>query len=149
MAGLPGAAAFHPFWIKSSLGFGSAGRFDDGVSNNGATSGSVLFAVPASAPDTLYYQCGNHSSMNGTLTIVTPSSPPLVRIVFINVADFVTLKSTGTNGWSAVPEYLCGLPGTNAAGDTDKDHDSVGPFRADRCAFGARIEDRAASVNLP
>jgi len=105
--------AFHPFWIKSSLGFGSAGRFDDGVSNNGATSGSVIFAVPASAPDTLYYQCGNHSSMNGTLTIVTPSVPPLVRIVFINVADFVTLKSTGTNGWSAVPEYLCGLPGTN------------------------------------
>lgn len=104
--------AIHPFWIKSALGFGSTGRYDVGVTNNGATSGSVIFAVQASAPDTLFYQCGNHSAMNGTLTIVSPPAPPTVRIVYINVADFITIKSTGTNGWSVVPEYRC-LDGTN------------------------------------
>jgi hypothetical protein len=106
----------HPFWIKTNLTgnfSGGAAQYPNGVVNNGATSGSVIFSVPANAPDTLFYECGNHSSMNGTLTIVTPPSPPLVRIVFINVAGFVTLKSTGSNGWNAVPEYLCGLPGTN------------------------------------
>jgi len=101
----------HPFWIKSSLGLGSAGAFNNGVVNNGGTSGNVTFTVPASAPDQLFYQCGNHSSMNGVLSIVTPASPPSVTIVFINVADFITLKSTGTNGWDVVPEFRCGLDG--------------------------------------
>jgi hypothetical protein len=106
----------HPFWIKTNLTgnlSGGAARYTNGVVNNGATSGSVIFSVPANAPDTLFYECGNHSAMNGTLTIVTPQSPPSVRIVFINVADFITLKSTGTNGWNAVPEYLCGLSDTS------------------------------------
>ena len=39
--------ALHPFWIKSSLGLGSTGAFSTGVINNGATSGSVTFTVPA------------------------------------------------------------------------------------------------------
>lgn len=104
--------SLHPFWIKSSLGFGSTGRYDVGVTNNGATSGNVIFAVQASAPDTLFYQCGNHSAMNGVLNIVSPPSPPTVRIVHINVADLITIRSTGTNGWSAIPEYRC-IGGTN------------------------------------
>ena len=108
--------SFHPFWIKSALGgsfSGGAGAFNPGVINNGATSGSVIFSVPPAAPDQLFYQCGNHAAMNGVLTIVTPPSPPTVKIVYINVADFITLKSTGTNGWSAIPEFLCGLDNTN------------------------------------
>ncbi len=111
-----GNLSIHPFWIKTNLTAdftGGAARYTNGVVNNGATSGNVVFTVPPSGPATLYYQCGNHSGMNGTLTIVNPPSPPTVRIVYINVADFITLKSTGTNGWSAVPEYRCGLDGTN------------------------------------
>jgi hypothetical protein len=107
----------HPFWIKQTLGgnfSGGAGAFSTGVVNNGATSGSVVFTVPASAPNTLFYQCGNHGAMSGTLTIIDPPvAPPTVNIVFINVASFVTVKSTGTNGWSAVPEFRCGTVGTN------------------------------------
>ena len=108
--------AIHPFWIKSVLGgpfSGGTGAFTSGVVNNGATSGSVIFTVPPSAPDQLFYQCGNHASMSGVFTIVDPPTPPTVQIVFINVADFVTLKSTGTNGWSAIPEFRCGLDDTN------------------------------------
>jgi hypothetical protein len=108
--------SFHPFWIKSVLGgFNSqgAGAFNNGVANNGATSGSVSFTVPTDAPDQLFYQCGVHTGMSGVLTITTPPSPPTVNIVYVNVADFVTLKSTGTNGWSAVPEFRCGLDSTN------------------------------------
>ncbi|MGC3960555.1 MAG: hypothetical protein QM813_22280 [Verrucomicrobiota bacterium] len=100
---------FHPFYIKSSTGFGSTGAYNNGVLNNGATSGTITFTVPANAPDTLFYQCGNHSSMLGTLNIVTPAIPPTVQIVYINVGDFITIKSTGTNGWSASPEYKCNI----------------------------------------
>lgn len=102
-----GNLAFHPFWIKSASGFGSAGAYNDGVSNNGATSGNITFTVPANAPNTLFYQCGSHGSMLGTLTIVTPATPPTVRIVHINVGSFVSITSTGTNGWSAFPEFKC------------------------------------------
>jgi len=106
----------HPFWIKSVLGgnfSGATGAFSTGVINNGATSGSVVFTVPASAPDQLFYQCGNHAAMSGVLTIVTPVAPPTVKIVFINVGQFITVKSTGTNGWSVIPEFNCGLSSTN------------------------------------
>lgn len=100
---------FHPFYIKSASGLGSAGAYNNGVVNNGATSGSLSFTVPADAPNTLFYQCGNHPSMFGTLTITTPATPPTVKIVYINVADFITVKSTGTNGWSASPEFKCDI----------------------------------------
>lgn len=103
----------HPFWIKSALGNDSATAYNTGVVNNGASSGSVTFNVPAGAPNQLFYQCGNHSSMNGVLSIVNPPSPPTVKIVFINVADLITVKSTGTNGWSVIPEYKCDTATTN------------------------------------
>ena len=107
---------FHPFWIKTNLTgsfTGGAGSFNSGVINNGGTSGSLIFTVPANAPNQLFYQCGNHSSMSGVLTVVTPATPPTVTIVFIDVANFITVKSTGTNGWSAVPEFRCGSGSTN------------------------------------
>jgi len=97
--------AIHPFYIKSSLGFGSTGAFNTGVINNGSTTTAVSFTVPANAPNQLFYQCGNHSGMTGTLSIITPATPPTVRIVFIDIAQFITIRSTGTNGWSTIPEF--------------------------------------------
>jgi hypothetical protein len=105
----------HPFWIKSALGPGSNTSYNTGVTNNGAINGNIFFGVTTNTPNSLFYQCGNHSGMNGTLTIVTPPSPPTVTVVYISVADLITLKSTGTNGngWSTTPEYNCDLSGTN------------------------------------
>lgn len=97
----------HPFWIKSVLGIGSSGAYNNGVINNGSTFAAVTFTVPADAPNQLFYQCGSHFSMAGIINIVTPAAPPTVRIVHIDVAQFITLKSTGTNGWSAFPEFKC------------------------------------------
>lgn len=60
-------ASGHPFQIRVSDG-GSA--YNTGVSNNGAEVGNVIFAVPMSAPATLYYQCTIHSGMGNTINIV-------------------------------------------------------------------------------
>ena len=38
--------------------------YNDGVTNNGASSGTVRFEVPHDAPNTLYYQCTSHSGMD-------------------------------------------------------------------------------------
>ena len=59
----------HPFQIRVSNG-GSA--YSTGVSNNGASSGTIKFEVPFSAPNTLYYQCTSHSNMGGNI-VVYPS----------------------------------------------------------------------------
>jgi len=70
-------AVGHPFWImtepyksKVSVDGSTSTIFDTGVTNNGTDKGTVTFTVPTSgAPDTLYYQCGNHDAMYGILQI--------------------------------------------------------------------------------
>ena len=57
----------HPFEIRVSNG-GSA--YSTGVTNNGASSGNIVFKVPMSAPATLYYQCTAHAGMGNTINIV-------------------------------------------------------------------------------
>jgi len=68
----------HPFYIKTSTGTGTGNQYNDGVTNNGTASGTITFLVPNDAPDTLYYQCSIHSSMNGTINItdIPATSPP-------------------------------------------------------------------------
>lgn len=57
----------HPFQIRVSNG-GAA--YNNGVTNNGSSSGTIRFEVPYNAPDTLYYQCTNHSAMGGDIIIL-------------------------------------------------------------------------------
>jgi hypothetical protein len=60
----------HPFYIKTTATTGTTPAYDMGVTNNGADSGTITFAVPASAPGTLFYHCSLHSQMGGTIDIV-------------------------------------------------------------------------------
>ena len=75
---LAASLANHPFYITTDNGTGFVantyvGEYTTGVTgsrNNGTTGKTTLtFAVPNNAPDTLYYQCGVHSAMRGTITI--------------------------------------------------------------------------------
>ena len=66
-------ASGHPFHIQTSSGaYNSSNLYTTGVTNPGAAVGVIKFAVPFSAPNTLYYVCQNHSSMAGTI-VVYPS----------------------------------------------------------------------------
>jgi hypothetical protein len=70
------SATGHPFWIKTAQTLGSADAYNTGVTNNGIDSGTVTFTVTDSAPTTLFYQCGIHTPMTGSITI-TPAVPAL------------------------------------------------------------------------
>ena len=61
-------ASGHPFRIQSTSGT-SGTVYNDGVTSNGAETGSIVFTVNMDAPATLYYQCTSHSAMNGTIII--------------------------------------------------------------------------------
>lgn len=60
----------HPFLIKTTQTAGSGNAYNDGVTNNGASSGTVTFVVPTNAPNTLFYICEFHPSMVGTITVI-------------------------------------------------------------------------------
>ena len=67
-------ASGHPFYITTDNGTNFAantyfGEYTSGVTNSRTQSGALTFTVPADAPDVLYYQCGVHSSMRGTIEI--------------------------------------------------------------------------------
>jgi heme/copper-type cytochrome/quinol oxidase subunit 2 len=66
----------HPFWIDQSPGLGGSPGTNPypvgaALSANGAASNTTItMNLPADAPDALYYACGNHTSMHGTITVV-------------------------------------------------------------------------------
>jgi hypothetical protein len=59
----------HPFFVKTTQTTGSGNAFNTGVTNNGASSGTVTFVVPTSAPNTLYYICEFHTPMTGVINV--------------------------------------------------------------------------------
>ncbi len=70
-------ASGHPFWINTTNATGTAQQFNDGVTNNGADVGDVVFVVPMDAPESLHYNCQYHASMHGEIVILdTPDLSP-------------------------------------------------------------------------
>jgi hypothetical protein len=69
----------HPFWIVTARGAAevNTNAFNNGVTGNGSSTGTLTFVVPSSAPSTLFYQCGFHDIMGGQLNIVAPPSVPV------------------------------------------------------------------------
>tara|TARA_E500000331_G_scaffold140400_1_gene137254 strand:- start:4955 stop:6730 length:1776 start_codon:yes stop_codon:yes gene_type:complete len=64
----------HPFYLTTDDGTGFVagtyvGEYTSGVTGSRNESGTLVFTVPSDAPSTLYYQCGNHAAMKGTITI--------------------------------------------------------------------------------
>jgi len=64
------SATGHPLYIKTIAGVGTNNQYSIGVTGQGSEVSSVVFAVPMSAPSTLYYACGNHGAMGATINIV-------------------------------------------------------------------------------
>ena len=67
-------ASGHPLYLTTDNGTNLSagtyfGEYTSGVTGSRTDSSTVTFTVPSNAPDTLYYQCGNHSAMRGAITI--------------------------------------------------------------------------------
>jgi len=59
----------HPFRIQSTVNGSTGTQYDDGVTNNNVSNGTLRFEIPFNAPNTLYYQCTSHAAMGGIITI--------------------------------------------------------------------------------
>jgi heme/copper-type cytochrome/quinol oxidase subunit 2 len=68
--------AIHPFWIDQSPGVGGTlgtNPYPVGANlsaNDVTASTTITMNLPADAPDTLYYACGSHASMQGSITVI-------------------------------------------------------------------------------
>ena len=63
-----------PFYIKTQQTLGINNLFTEGVTNNGAATGTITFVVPQNAPDVLYYNNSTQMNMQGVFTIVDAES---------------------------------------------------------------------------
>ena len=89
----------HPFQIRVASG-GAA--YSTGVTNNGGSSGNIIFNVQHDAPAQLFYQCTSHSGMVGNIYIV--GGPQVISGV-VTATTFVgnlTGNVTGTASANAV-----------------------------------------------
>ena len=61
----------HPLFIGTTSSGGSyTYEYTSGVTNSRTTNGTLTFVVPSDSPSTLYYNCGNHVSMEVSITII-------------------------------------------------------------------------------
>jgi hypothetical protein len=54
--------------------------YSSGITNNGTQNGTITFVVSNNTPDTLYYACRFHSSMQGIIIITNPTITKTPRI---------------------------------------------------------------------
>ena len=60
----------HPLFIGTTSSGGSyTYEYTSGVTNSRTTNGTLTIIVPSDSPSTLYYNCGNHVSMGGSIRI--------------------------------------------------------------------------------
>lgn len=98
-------ASGHPFYIKTIRTTGSNNQYTSGVTGNGTQVGTLTFVVPMDAPNQLFYQCGVHSGMGGTINITTPTPvPPDVVPVSAWVGPAIpNPASRGASFWFGIP----------------------------------------------
>ena len=61
----------HPLFMGTiSTGGSYSYEYTSGVTNSRTTTETLTFIVPSDSPSTLYYNCGNHAAMGGTITIM-------------------------------------------------------------------------------
>jgi hypothetical protein len=69
----------HPFRIQSTPNGSTGTQYNDGITNNDVSNGTLTWDVQFDAPNILYYQCTSHPNMGGPIYIV-PRSEPAVGV---------------------------------------------------------------------
>ena len=62
--------AAHPFRIQSTPNGSTGTAYNDGVTNNDVSNGTLTWDVQFDAPDILWYQCTAHANMGGIIYII-------------------------------------------------------------------------------
>jgi hypothetical protein len=80
----------HPFRIQSTPNGSTGTQYNDGITNNDVSNGTLVWDVQFDAPEVLYYQCTSHAGMGGKIYIGNSGES-------IVVGSAVTINSSGIN----------------------------------------------------
>lgn len=81
----------HPFRIQSTVNGSTGSQYNDGITNNDVSNGTLIWDVQFDAPDTLYYQCTAHGNMGGPIFIVGES--PNKELTQLTVTGVATINN--------------------------------------------------------
>lgn len=105
-----GVPELHPFYLTTSpIGFGEE-SYDEGVEGNGAVENEELtFTPPTDAPDSLWYQCVNHSKMGWRMALTEASARASVdadgAVSFGGTGVTINFSGTGGSGEVTVSKF--------------------------------------------
>ena len=83
----------HPFRIQTTVNGSTGTQYNNGVTNNDVSNGTLTFNVPMEAPEVLYYQCTSHAAMGGPIYILDTSP---VSSSFATSASIATTAQTAS-----------------------------------------------------
>ena len=85
----------HPFRIQSTVNGSVGTQYNDGVTNNDVSNGTLTWDVQFDAPNLLYYQCTAHGGMGGKIYIIDAGIGPDISI---NTTGIITANSFRGDG---------------------------------------------------
>jgi hypothetical protein len=85
----------HPFRIQSTVNGSVGTQYNDGVTNNDVSNGTLTWNVQFNAPNLLYYQCTAHAGMGGKIYIIDAGIGPDISI---NTTGIITANSFRGDG---------------------------------------------------
>ena len=100
------AMGAHPFQIQSTQGT-SGTVYNNGITNNGVSNGTLAWEVRMDAPSILYYQCTSHALMAGTIYVLDEGSGGGATTID-GLTDVDTTSVAPTNGQVLVWDNTAG-----------------------------------------
>ena len=82
----------HPFRIQSTPNGSTGTQYNDGITNNDTSTGTLTWDVQFDAPDILYYQCTSHTSMGGKIYIVNAGIASDVNLYTTGIATIGSVQ---------------------------------------------------------
>ena len=98
----------HPFRIQSTVNGSTGTQYNDGITNNDVSNGTLTWDVQFDAPGLLYYQCTAHSGMGGKIYIIDAGVGPDISINTTGIITATSFSGSGANLTSLPAGQLTG-----------------------------------------
>lgn len=118
----------HPFRIQSTTNGSVGAQYNDGITNNDISNGTLFWDVQFDSPNKLYYQCTSHSDMGGVIHILDESGSgggSIAGIDTSNTSTFNHVRVTGILTATQITTQSGGTPTITSPNDINLNANKV------------------------